>query len=172
MLKSNTLGKIINPPNKNRVPAKCIGTLSNIDKIIQVANWFSLKGWNVVFKKDCDCEISPQTKSVFLNNKLSKHTLLHIMLHEAGHLRLLSSKDYFDEYAEGYVRIDRDLSPRPFKHRVEVLREEFDAWKEGEKLASELKINLDRKDYRAERDRSLKTYIEWVSNPKKYMKTS
>ena len=77
---------------------------------------------------------------------------LFALLHEAGHS--LQNTDIFGP--NHYKRIDDDEQPTKFNmHRF---MNEVDAWDKGERLAEELGIQLDKKEFSKSKEEALLTY--------------
>ena len=77
---------------------------------------------------------------------------LFALLHEAGH-----SLQNTDEFGPNhYKRIDDDEQPTKFNmHRF---MNEVDAWDKGERLAEELGIQFDKKEFSKSKEEALLTY--------------
>lgn len=157
------IGKVINPPNPKRVSPEHKGTLSHISDINVVAEWISKKGWNVIFEKGGENGVVPALRNVTINTAMSKSTMLYSILHEAGHISLFSKPGYIEKYSDGYIRLAQGKNTKSLLHRMDVLAEELAAWDEGEEIAKGLSIEFDSSGYKAERNRSMKTYVEWVA---------
>lgn len=77
---------------------------------------------------------------------------LFALLHEAGH-----SLQNTDEFGPNhYKRIDDDEQPTKFN--MYRFMNEVDAWDRGEKLAEELGIQLNKKDFVKSKEEALLTY--------------
>jgi len=156
------IGKIVNSPNRNRVTSDCKGTIKLIDEVNAVAKWVSSRGWNVIFEKKGETGVVPALRNVTIDSTLQKSTMLHSILHEAGHVSLFSREDYLEKYKDGYIRNSTGGNTKSLKHRIDVIGEELAAWDEGELIARKLNIDIDIDKYRAERNRSMKTYLLWA----------
>lgn len=161
-LKVQFIGKVINPPRLNRVPSEHKGTYFHVYHINKIACWLANQGWNVIFERGGDTGVVPALRNITIDTAMSKPTMLYSILHEAGHVRLFSRPGYVEKYKDGYVRLTNGKNKKSLLHKMDVLAEEFDAWKEGEAIARELNIPLDWKGYKTDRNRSIKTYVEWV----------
>lgn len=77
---------------------------------------------------------------------------LFALLHEAGH-----SLQNTDEFGPNhYKRIDDDEQPTKFN--MYRFMNEVDAWDRGERLAEELGIQLDKKEFSKSKEEALLTY--------------
>lgn len=157
------IGKVINPPSTKRVPADHRGTLARISDINAVAGWIAKRGWNVVFEKGGETGIVPALRNVTIDASMSKPSMLYSILHEAGHVGLFSRPGYTEMYPDGYIRLASKKNTKSLLHKMDVLTEELAAWEEGKLIARNLSIDLDEKGYKSERNRSVKTYVEWAS---------
>ena len=88
----------------------------------------------------------------------------YTLLHEAGHVYLRSKKEFAADFPLNESRIFR----RCKKHRMEVLREEFEAWRVCVDLAEENGLLMEKQILNAMRDKYMLQYIDWVINPSKY----
>lgn len=158
------IGKVVNPPSSKRVPSHHKGTLTQLNGINSVADWISKRGWNVIFERGGETGVVPALRNVTVNSAMSKRTMLYSILHEAGHISLFSRPGYIEKYSDGYIRLAEGKNTKSLLHRMDVLAEELAAWDEGETIARELKIELDNQGYKSERNRSLKTYVMWVTD--------
>jgi len=156
------IGKIVNSPNRNRVSRDSKGTLRLVDDVNTVAKWISSRGWNVIFERKGETGVVPALRNVTIDSTLSKSAMLHSILHEAGHINLFSREGYVEKYKDGYIRNATGENTRSLKHRIDVIGEELAAWDEGESIARDLSIDIDVDRYRAERNRSMKTYLLWA----------
>lgn len=108
-------------------------------------------------------------KTIRLNRRLRPREQFHTLLHEAGHVLVdLSTANHTDgKYACGYEKVTdlKDPAQRryntTFRHRIDVLAEEIDAWHAGKKLAKRLGLHIDTEAYDDSRARALKTYVKW-----------
>jgi hypothetical protein len=162
-MKTPLLGKIMNPPNESRIDPRHIGTISQVRAINFVAVHLSRNGWNVIFERGGDEGVVPALRNVTIDSKKTKTSQLNAILHEAGHASLFSDPEYPKKYYDGYIRLSNKKNTRSLRHKVDVLREEIAAWDEAEKIAASLGIDVDIQCLRDDRNRCLKTYIEWVN---------
>jgi hypothetical protein len=88
-------------------------------------------------------------------------TQLFTLLHECGHY-LLDSSSASSGFKFGWARAGDAAAHRTWRHRADIVREEVEAWKHGERLARRLKIGLDEPKYDAYRDARLKDYMAWA----------
>lgn len=127
-----------------------------------IADWISKRGWNVIFERGGENGVVPALRNVTINTAMSKSTMLYSILHEAGHVSLFSKPGYIEKYSDGYIRLAQGKNTKSLLHRMDVLAEELAAWDEGEIIAKSLSIDLDQRGYKAERNRSMRTYASWV----------
>ena len=102
---------------------------------------------------------------VEINSRQNYNSRLHSLLHEAGHVVLRSGgrsgERVFKNRFSSMNCVDREHRGN-LAHRVDVLREEVLAWEEGEKLAFDLNITLDKELWSRHRGAALASYIKWV----------
>tara|TARA_R100000329_G_C7588751_1_gene208768 strand:+ start:70 stop:474 length:405 start_codon:yes stop_codon:yes gene_type:complete len=86
----------------------------------------------------------------------TKEIQLFCLLHEAGHAILRARESFFDEYPHVHKNGKTQLS------RMDVIREEMDAWTEGEKLARHLGIKIDKPKWNRYWKHQVYKYVEWA----------
>lgn len=111
----------------------------------------------------------PGDNVIRLNSRARPREQLHILLHECGHMLVERSPASTREnkYYWGYERVssENDASQKKlsttFKHRIDVLSEEIDAWHAGKLLARRLHLDLDQEAFDKTRTHRLKSYVTW-----------
>jgi len=142
--------------------------LTAIDGIKEVIDWCNIKGIKVILNaKELGGTFEQSTREMILNTRLLPQKMLHLMLHEAGHMLIGDSKPNA-RFGRGYNAKKTSDKAKNFSHRVDVIDEELCAWAEGEKLAKKLKITLNRDEYISTRDKNVKGYLEWVVRAGKF----
>ena len=157
------VGKIVNPPSERRIRDGNAGSLSDVQNINKVARFLADRGWNVIFEKGGEEGIVPALRNVTVDTKKKRSTQLISILHEAGHAVMFADPEYEKNYRDGYLRLTTKKSTKVLRHRMEVLREEMAAWDKAELLIDFLGISIDAQRFRDDRNRSLKTYVEWAA---------
>lgn len=158
----NYLGRIVNSPNEDRIPAEYCGTLSMVRGINKVAKFISQQGWNVIFERgSIDCA-EPYINNVIINSKKQKNIQLYTILHEAGHVVLFSKKDHKILYPSANRKLFNGKRTRTVKYKVDVVREEIAAWDVAELLIKKLNISIDIDAFKRNRNKCLKSYFEWT----------
>jgi len=76
---------------------------------------------------------------------------------------MFADPEYTEKYKDGYLRVTTKKSTRTLRHKMEVLREEMTAWDRAELIVDLLDVKIDIQRFRDDRNRSLKTYVEWVA---------
>ena len=101
---------------------------------------------------------------IVITNKQSLTSKFYTLLHEAGHY-LLRNKD------DRFTQPDRSNMTRPSQaKRVKILHEEFLAWDEGLKLADELNLYVNLKQWERVSYKHLYDYIRWSHKPLEFKK--
>lgn len=100
---------------------------------------------------------------VSINTKQSKRLQLYSLLHEAGHAIIRSKENYDKLYPYGKKYKNKSIS-----RRIDVLREEIEAWNEGERLSQRLSIVLDYSLWHNFMKKNLFEYSKWVQDPDLY----
>lgn len=124
------------------------------------------KGYRVVYKKIDIEAVYYEKKLIVMSTKTSDEIALYCLLHELGHVKLL---DRDKKYRETYSYIFENFSKTSLTHRIAILQEELDAWREGLKLAESLQIYIDRRKWEITKTKCISTYLSWVK-PKKTKK--
>lgn len=127
-------------------------------------NYFSISfpDWQIIFKSNVEDKVLPTTKKIFINKTSSTRRKLYLLLHEIGHVLLLTNENY----SEKYKKILEQKSYSQLTYRTGIVEEEIDAWNEGELLAKKLSIPLD-KHFNVVRSNKLATYMKWAVKRKK-----
>ena len=86
---------------------------------------------------------------ITINDMKSIQHQLFVLLHEAGHVILRNNPD-FDK-----------MFPGSKTSKVEILKEEVQAWEEARKLAEKLQIPLG-KDWEVHVRQAIMKYVHWV----------
>jgi hypothetical protein len=155
-------GKVVGIPRLRNTRGRCAGTQEEVKTLNLLAEHISSKGWNVIFAKEEEDGITPALRNITINSSNTYKSQTFALLHEAGHLAVFSDPQYHERYPDGYIRYAGKTTTRSRRHRFDVLREEIAAWDEAEKIATHLGLNLNMRDMRDERNRSLMTYVEWL----------
>lgn len=141
-----------------------------IEAMDRLESWLNRRGIRITFAPDRGGGLWHRDKKMIrVNSRSRPREQYHIMLHECGHVIVdLSSASHSEgKYAAGYEAVIdlKDKSQRKhnttFKHRVDVLAEEIDAWHAGKKLAKRLGLYLDLDAYDKSRVSKLKSYVKW-----------
>ena len=114
--------------------------------------------WKLVFQPKAEDRVLISSKIIYINKNHNPRRKLYILLHELGHVILLTSSDY----SVKYKRILNQKSYSKLTYRVGIVEEEIDAWNEGEKVANKLSIPLDNHFY-VVRSSKLASYMKWAS---------
>ena len=156
------VGKVINAPKVKSVNREHKGTVQSIEDINKVVRWVSNQGWNVIFEKKGDTGVVPALRNVVIDSSVSRDNQLYSILHEAGHIMTFNRSDYTEKFPNGYIRYAGKTNKRSDLHKFDVLIEEVTAWQEAERIAEHLGISLNKKNFHIERNKSLKTYTDWI----------
>lgn len=156
------VGKVINAPKVRSVNRDHRGTVKSIEDINKVALWVANQGWNVIFEKKGDTGVVPALRNVVIDSSTTRDNQLYSILHEAGHIRTFSTPGYEVKFPNGYIRCAGKTNKRSDLHKFDVLIEEVTAWQEAERIADYLGIELNKRNFHIERNKSLKTYTDWI----------
>lgn len=111
---------------------------------------------NVVFGKDERDAFYYDVDCIGINTNHSKEIQLFCLLHEAGHLILRRKEDFNDDYPEVHKGGRTQLS------RIDVIREEIDAWTEGRDLARTLGIRINDRKWNRYWKHQVYKYVKWA----------
>lgn len=101
---------------------------------------------------------------ITITNNQSLTSKFYTLLHEAGHFLLKNRDDRF-------VQPDRrNMTRLSQARRVKILHEEFLAWDEGLKLAKELNLYIDQKQWERVSYKHLYDYVKWSHKPLEFKK--
>lgn len=133
-----------------------------IEKLI---GWANQKGYAVKFGKKYNEEVIFDQKLIKINNAYNRLQQLYTLLHECGHIIEYrnGSTHYFKKYPTANKILKDGRSARSLVGRVEVIEEEINAWRSGEKLAEKLQIEIDPTKYNKEAATWIMGYIKWAS---------
>ena len=98
---------------------------------------------------------------ISINSKHDKEIQLFCLLHEAGHLILRRRDDFKTEYRHVDRLGETQLS------KIDIIREEIDAWKEGRQLAEFLSIKIDEDRWDRYWKRQVYKYVRWSVDKEK-----
>ena len=124
-------------------------------------SWIKRKGFSYV-EGDNDL-YEPEEKKIIINRRLSKENKLYSALHECGHLLVQQNTFSYEKRYKSQVEglFDRRKC-RSVRWRIDFLKEEYDAWDRGYRLAKSLKIPISREGYHDYASKCLATYCRWV----------
>lgn len=137
---------------------------ASIDGIQRVVAWAAGRKIDVVFTKVQAGRFHPETRRVDVSAHAPPETQLYVMLHELGHFLVGEEGDGYqaDAYPNGYRKVAEDVPGRGRLHKVDVVAEEFEAWRRGLVLAQELGVPIDRLRYDEVRAEYLVSYFKWA----------
>ena len=96
---------------------------------------------------------------ISINSRQNLRYQLHTLLHEAGHALIRSRKDKFEKEYPGLKKRNNSV-----ERKLDTLKEEFQAWDRGKKLADRLGLDLDEAWWRRHKKNCLYDYVRWASN--------
>lgn len=132
----------------------------DIDKLIA---WAQKRGFDVYINHTCEDRVEFNARSIEVSTRQNLENQLYSFAHECGHILLYSSKNYKQEYAYSNQdlngRINRSIR-RAKQYKVELIREETEAWHRGKKLLKRLDCHLDEKKFDEVAAKHIYGYIE------------
>ena len=127
----------------------------------RIVEWIKKKGYVLIMGEEDLYD--PLPKRIYVNKRLSKQNRLYTALHECGHL--LVQQNIFSYERRYKTQVDGVLDGRKrgsLRWRIDFLKEEYDAWDRGFKLAKRLGISLDKGKYYTYASKCLGSYCQWV----------
>lgn len=103
-------------------------------------------------------------KKIEINKHQNAKSKYYTLLHEAGHIYLRADPEFSSQFPLNESRIHKKCK----KHRIELLREEFEAWRVCKDLAKENDLLYEMEVVDGMRDKYLYQYVNWVVHPSKY----
>jgi hypothetical protein len=128
-----------------------MGDLENLESYL-----ISEYDTNVVFGKEERDAFYYDVNCIGINTFHTKEIQLFCLLHEAGHLILRRKEDFRDRYPHVDKQGKTQLS------RVDTIREEIDAWREGRNLAVFLDIEINDKKWDRYWKHQIYKYVKWA----------
>lgn len=129
----------------------------------KLLQWIKSKGFSLR-ESDGDSYL-PDEKIITYNKKLSKENKLYSVLHECGHLLVqLNVWSYERRYKSQVQGLFDKRKCRSLRWRIDFLKEEYDAWDRGYRLAKRLKIPISKERYYDYASKCLATYCRWVTD--------
>ena len=141
---------------------------TKIDKSFhKVVDWLKFHyNVDVVFDKKLETQYIPQECRIIINNRyIGPRKRLYFLLHEIGHVIILSRPE---EYGEKFSK-SWNIFSRGIQARVETIKEEIVAWELGAETAKMLDVEVDMEYYNKYAAEKLMTYLKWAVNPRKYI---
>ena len=111
---------------------------------------------NVVFGKDERDAFYYDVNCIGISTNHTKEIQLFCLLHEAGHLILRRREDFQESYPHVAKEGKTQLS------RIDTIKEEMDAWREGRNLATILGIEINDKKWNKYWKHQVYRYVRWA----------
>jgi hypothetical protein len=123
--------------------------------------WIRQKGYG--FKEGDTDFYDGVMRVITCNRRLSEEKKLYSVLHECGHLLVQRDTESYEKRYKSQVEGLFDKRKcRSLRWRIDFLKEEYDAWDRGFRLAGRLKIPIDEDSYYKYASKCLETYCKWV----------
>lgn len=126
-------------------------------------------GYKLVLDRNCDTCVDFQTNTVKINSRFSHEVQFYLLLHELGHVLISEDgRNFFDSEHPSYGRFN-GVSPNvPRATRVNILGEEYEAWRIGRRWARMQELFIDDSKYDKTMTKNLMSYIDWAADPSKF----
>lgn len=159
-LKQRTIDKYERDKSKDVVTAALTlkRELNAIAGIERLSSWLENKKITLKVKKLDFAVYYDDKKEVHLSGGLSRERQLIFLIHECGHVLIGHPKRNERFGMSEVLRGERCT----FRHRLDVLEEEFEAWHRGKKLARRLKVTYDTVAWDHEKQWALVSYLKWA----------
>ena len=129
----------------------------------QLLQWIRSRGYS--FKEADEDLYDPNSKTIFVNKRLMNKNKLYSTLHECGHLLVQQNTFLYEKRYKSQVEGLFDKRKcRSVRWRIDFLKEEYDAWDRGYRLAKRLKIPISKERYYDYASKCLATYCRWVTD--------
>jgi len=136
--------------------------VAHINSLALIVGWCDSRGIEVDFSKQMGGMYFPEDKRIKVSGRLDPEKQVFVLLHECGH-HLIGDKEKHERFGMGYSRLSVDPTvTRTFRHKCDIIDEEYEAWHRGVKLARRLKIKIDKERYDKVRAEMIKTYLVWA----------
>lgn len=123
----------------------------------KIEEWLNKKGFSLVLMGNTFDWMDFYNKDVYISTRQSKENQLYGLLHECGHVLIQSSPKYENRYPVINKTNKKLRSTNNFK--LEILKEEIEAWDRGKQLAKRLGIKINEKKFDKLSVKCLKSYF-------------
>ena len=129
----------------------------------RLLEWIKKKGYSL--EEADECLYDPSKKIIYINKRLRSRNKLYSTLHECGHFLVQQNTSSYEKRYKSQVEglFDKRRC-RSLRWRIEFLKEEYDAWDRGYRLAKRLKIPISTERYYDYASKCLATYCRWVTD--------
>lgn len=136
------------------------------------SRWFNLlKKWakkrfniTLVFDSGQGDRYIGEERTVYVNTCQSRENQLFSLLHELGHAQARKSEKTFCKKYN--LLAESEITGNPVRsnaYRIQLLEEEIQAWRNGERIADKLKIRLDKRTYNNYAALCVMSYVDWAA---------
>jgi len=128
--------------------------------------WVNAKNFEVDYEYNTVDYIDEDERQIIINTRSGAEIQLYALLHECGHLIIRKSKDYKSKYPVSCKLQSKNKQIEgSIAYKMDVVREEIEAWDKGKDLAKRLNIHLDEQKFLNLVNKCVMTYIEWAAKP-------
>lgn len=134
------------------------------NQIKKLEKYCEKKGWTVEYKKKPHSDFAEwEAKKITLQITRRPDTLFYVFLHEIGHMLLIKNKQI---YNAKYGAIFNEFSRTSQTHKIAIVEEELEAWREGFNLAKKLELTVEQRKFERLRAKYVMTYMAWAAKKK------
>ena len=143
------------------ISKKCDSWLTKIDKL---SEWLNARGVKVVTGKRVDSRYEPSEKTIYLQVTKDKEEAFYTLLHECGHVLIeQNGKSFYRSYPSPDTVDWCDLmATKDVVQQVSIIAEELEAWNRGERLASRLGLEIQRRRWNKTRSVCVSGYMHYI----------
>jgi hypothetical protein len=132
--------------------------LTAIAGMERIALWLEKKKITLKVKKMEFAIYFADIRQIHLSGGLSRERQLIFLIHECGHV-LVGRPKRNERFGMTEILKGERCT---FRHRLDVLEEEFEAWHRGKKMAKRLKVVYDSTQWDQEKQWALVSYLKWA----------
>lgn len=134
-----------------------------------VQGYLEAMGYQISLSRNCSTCVDFQTNTVSINTRFSQEVQFYLLLHELGHVLIAEDgRSFFDSEHPSYGKFNGVSVRVPQPTRVNILGEEYEAWRVGRRWARMNSLFIDDARYDKTMTKNLMSYIAWAADPVKF----
>ncbi len=149
--------------------------MRNSKKIKIIEKLLDNRGFSIIYDKKCigySSYINFEKKTIHVSKFLDIKYIVCIVLHEIGHILLSEDINYKINYRYSSRILEENsfldseklhkIYSKNRNYRIDLLNEEFDAWRKGYEFAKDNNIKINKNNFSKVKNKCLYMYIKWV----------